>query len=723
VEATAAVAEPIPPAGSDPRLQGEPAGAGDAAILAGIVVFVSGFCALFYEVVWARALELVLGTSTWAFTLMLTTFLLGLSLGIWAGGRLARRGWSAGALWLVQVGVGLAVFATAHLLQALPGWFVALYARFADQPATFRLGQAGLATALLFVPACLIGTVFPLALELAGVARRREGRAVGRLYAVNTLGSILGAALAGLVLIPALGMHQSLLAGVWLNLGLAALVGALMPGAGGARRLALGAGPVALAVLLALRGPVWDPLLMTSGPFLYAPNMVKAGLERYRASAARTRLLYYREGSIGTVTVRESRGFRSLAIDGRGEGSTTASAQILLGHLPFAFQGALREIFVIGFGTGSTTGAVTRHPVERIDVVDLAPGVLEASRFFEDVNHRPLADPRVRVRIADARSVLLAGPPASYDLILSQPSHPWVPGAAKLFTAEFYALVRERLREGGLFAQWAQLYNLDQQGVATLLGTFAAAFPETLVVEVGGRSGELVLVGGRNRARVSWAAIERLFADPLRVRDLGRIGISNPGTLLARILLGTREIPGAVAGFTPNTDDNGVLEFASLGDLYRETTGANLARLRRAAANPWDYVEGQPGVGVRPRVLLDMARAALQARDLERAKTFALAAIEGELPPGAHRLLGDVLYAMGRQEAALDTWRQALRSNPGDPRTLGRLVRHYRSGWTGLRPPEYSFWVTQLGAAGERSSEDAADETATALDPTGWAGH
>ena len=677
-------------------------------LLAGLVVFVSGFCALFYEVVWTRALELVLGTSTWAFSLMLTTFLLGLSLGIGLGGRLVRGGRAAPtALWLVQAGVGVSVFFTAGLLQALPGWFVALYARFAEQPALFRLAQAGLCMMVLLVPALLIGMVFPLAVALSGVRTGREGRTVGRLYAVNTVGSILGAFLAGLVVIPAIGMHRALLAGVWMNLGLAAAIGTQVGRCRLAVRLAAVVAPLALGGLLSLRPPAWDAMTMTSGPFLYAPRILRAGPDRVRAVEAESRLLFYREGTSGTVTVKERRGFRYLAIDGRGEGGTTAAAQILLGHLPFVFEASIRDVFVIGFGTGSTAGATTRYPVERIDVVDLAPSVVEASRFFEAINHRPLDDPRVRVRIADARSVLLATPPAAYDLILSQPSHPWVPGAAKLFTAEFYRLVRDRLRPGGLFAQWVQLYNLDREGLVSLLGTFADAFADTVVVEVGGRSSELILVGGRDRVRLAWDAVQELFADPLRVRDLGRIGLTSPGALLARIMMGSSGLRTLVGTYTPNTDDNGLLEFRSLGDLYAETTDANRLFLRGAVTEPWAHVSGIPPGTVGQTVLVDMAAAAHASGDHERGLAFIRAALALGATAAAYRIEGDLLYAAGHWDAAVVAWRRALDQQPGQLASLRRLVRHYRAQWEGRRPPEFGAWVARLREAGQSYEEEA----------------
>ncbi len=167
----------------------------------------------------------------------------------------------------------------------------------------------------------------------------------------------------------------------------------------------------------------------------------------------------------------------------------------MLGHLPFIFGRPIHDVCIIGLGTGVTAGAVTLYPVRQVEVIEIEPAVIEASALFEDVNHRPLTDPRVGVRVDDARNVLLVSPPSSYDLIVSQPSFPWASGSSKLFTLEFYRLARSRLRTPGIFAQWVQLYNMDFASVMTQLKTFSLVFPQTLAIQVGGSSGEILLLG------------------------------------------------------------------------------------------------------------------------------------------------------------------------------------------------------------------------------------
>lgn len=663
----------------------------------GIVVLVSGFCALSYEVVWTRVLGLVLGSSIQAFSLMLSTFLLGLSGGIALGGWVIRKGWhSPLALSLVQLAVGVSVFSTSLLLQQLPDWFVALYVSLETHQKLFVLSQAGLCAAILFIPTLMIGLVFPLAIELSTRTDGQEAGHVGRLYALNTVGSIAGALLAGLLFIPTVGIHRSLLLGVWLNLGLATLVATQLSGEHRARRFAIAGFPLAVAALLTFHVRSWDPLLMTTGVYMYASKMVRLGVDRYRQAQAQSRLLFYREGPTATVAVKRTGSRTVLSIDGRAEGSTTATAQVLLGHFPFMFGWPIQDVLIIGFGTGATTGAVTLYPVRRVEVIEIEPGVIEASALFEGVNHRPLTDPRVGVRVDDARNVLLVSPPSSYDLIVSQPSFPWASGSSKLFTLEFYRLARSRLHTPGIFAQWVQLYNMDFASVMTQIKTFSLVFPQTLAIEVGGGSGEILLLGLTDQSMISWTALSQIFSSPIRAKELARVGVPNPGTLLERLLLGPQEIPRLVAGYPTNTDDNGRLEFSAAGSLYRSTTETNLDRLRQGAGDPWTYVHKAPEGPTRRTILVQMADAALLGLDFDRGLGFAQEAVRLGGTVDGYRTLGDLLYVQQRKGEAVEAWRQALARDPKDIKTLRRLVRHYNTVSNAARPPAYQQWCSQL---------------------------
>ena len=669
------------------------------------VVFISGFCSLFYEVVWSRALSLALGSSTQAFSLMLSSFLLGLALGTGTAGLMARRKWvSPWHLAVVQGMIGLSIFLAGYIIQQLPAWILLLYKSYEGQPGLLLFWKALLAASVMLVPALIMGIVFPLSIALAREKAGHESDMVGRIYAVNTIGAIAGSLLASLLLIPLLGMRGCLLLGMWINLAFAAWIFFSIPGQGHGMRMGRAAVPLALACLMTWAAPTWDPVAMTRGVYFYAPKIMELGIEKYLIAEKAMRIILYKEGRGGTVTVKEAENQRHLGIDGRGEGSYRAIAQVLLAHLPFTLDRSLTEVGIIGLGTGNTAGTVTLYPVERVDVFELEPEVVQASSLFETVNHKPLADPRVKVFVADARTALFLRQEASYDLLISQPSNPWVSGSSKLFTEEFYRLSASRLRPVGVFAQWVQLYNMDFSSVASLLNTFKTAFPHTLVFEVGGRSGEIILLGSRERLTISWKAMREVFEDPRRAAELSRIKAPNPGTLLARLILGTDEL--TFVNKSPlNTDDNGLLEFSSIRSIYRKTTEENLTTLRRGGKNPWLHVEQPPDGEERHKVLMDMARASLRDLDISRGLRFAQDAISINESAEACFTLGDLLYANQKKEEGVAAWLRTLVLEPEHLSTMRRLVRHYKGLNPSQRPPEYASWVARLRGADQTPAD------------------
>jgi spermidine synthase len=248
--------------------------------------------------------------------------------------------------------------------------------------------------------------------------------------------------------------------------------------------------------------------------------------------------------------------------------SGDAETQILSGLLPVCLhQGAEMpaSVMVIGWGSGITVGAVLRAPVRRVVAVELEREVLEAARHFEPYNHRPQLDRRLQLVNEDGRNFLSSNPQL-YDVIISEPSNPWIAGCGNLFTSEFFQLVRERLEPGGVFLQWLQAYEISPENVWSILGTLADLFPSVYVFQPVRASSDLLIVA-RESGRLSWSSLQRRFADP-RIRDeLARIGIEDPADLMVRMLAGPRWIRQMTAGAPRNTDDNARIEFAAPKDL------------------------------------------------------------------------------------------------------------------------------------------------------------
>ncbi|MFZ5862563.1 MAG: fused MFS/spermidine synthase [Nitrospirota bacterium] len=532
-----------------------------------VTLGVSGAAALINEVVWSRALSLVLGSSVYAFSAMLTTFLSGLAAGAAYGAWLVRRSVPRLAtLGAVELAVAVASLATLALIGRLPMALIAAVGSLRGLgTAVIPVVQFALAFVVMFAPAFGFGVVFPVAVALAARDPRAVGAEVGRLYAVNTAGAISGAVAAGFVLVPLVGVPGGLLVaasacavvGAWLVLGDGSL-------ARGTAWRGLVAAAVA-AVLVAATIPPWSTTLMSSGVYWNLPRYLAAaereGVEGVKARLRQGETVFEREGLTATVVVtRTEADGRLLTINGRTEsGDPFMRTQVSIGHWPFWFAPSSARVLVIGLGSGATAGSVLHYPVERVDVVELERAVIEASRRFEPENGRPLADPRVRVWPEDGRNFLLLSPDR-YDVIISQPSLPWVAGAATLFTEEFFAIAATRLTPGGVFGQWIAADAVGQEELRSVLAAFARAFPSFVAVEP--TPGDLFVIGSASRLALDEARVRAAFLDAGIAADLSRVEVRAPADAYAMLVGHTGTITGLLTGAAPNRDDNATVEFS-----------------------------------------------------------------------------------------------------------------------------------------------------------------
>ncbi|HSD79985.1 MAG TPA: fused MFS/spermidine synthase, partial [Solirubrobacteraceae bacterium] len=562
------------PAGPAPRR---------VAVTALAAVAASGALAMVYEVGWTRALALVLGSSVYAFTVMLTTFLVGLAAGSYVAARRVDRLAEPGlALAVVQLGIALAALAGVAGLGELPWLFLRLFAWSEGRHGVLLALEFLLSGALILGPALLSGAVFPLAVRLAAAGRASAGRVVGRLYALNTVGAIAGSFAGGFLLLPAAGIRGTLVLAIVVNLGCALAV-LLLVGARRAVLMPLAGAIAALALAVPALAPAWPALTMSSGVAVYARSLAPLSRAQFEARRRRVQLLFYEEGLTTTVSVERDGRAVFLRVNGKTDASSGVDmpTQVLLGHLPVLLHPAPRDAVVIGLGSGVSVGAALRHPLARVTVVELEPAVVTASRFFDDVSGRPLADPRTRLVVNDARNFLLLTR-ERVDVIVSEPSNPWMTGAASLFTREFFELARARLRPGGVFGQWVQLYSLAPETLRTIVATFAAVFPHAAVFQTA--SGDTVLVGSLAPIHPDFGALAARMAAPAVAADLRRVGIAGPDDLLVRLVLDAEDVPRFAHGAVVNTDDNAHVEFTAPRTLYVDAVAENVQRLTDAFA-------------------------------------------------------------------------------------------------------------------------------------------
>lgn len=442
-------------------------------------VGLSGLTALGAEVIWTRLFSLVLGGTTYTFSIILAVFLGGLSIGSSVGARLASRiKQPSYALGMSQWLLTAAIAWTSLLLGwSAPSWPFSSPAP--DPWTSFALDVLRCSWAIL-PAACLWGASFSLALASVAAPGQDSGRVVGGVYAANTIGAIVGTATMSLLLVPALGTQicQRLLIGVAALAAVSVWLPLLwQPGSGLARN--------SIARLFA-RGVPLAMSLTTAGLLAWSVQPVPIellayGREARLATPFHITELYRGEGVSSSIAVTEKAGARYFHVSGKVEASTELAdmrVERMLGNLPALLHPDPNSVLVVGFGAGVTAGSLLPFfDVQRLVICEIEPLIPQhVAPYFDSVNHNVLADPTVEVVYDDARHYILTTG-ERFDIITSDPIHPYVKGAATLYTREYFEQVRAHLKPGGLVSQWIPLYESNLSTVKSELATFLEVFP------------------------------------------------------------------------------------------------------------------------------------------------------------------------------------------------------------------------------------------------------
>ena len=488
-----------------------------------VVIALSGFCALGAEVVWTRLLSLMLGATVYAFSIILAVFLTGLGLGSAAGSYLARTRLSARiGLGACQAFLAAAVTAGGILLaRSLPYWPMPT----AIEPwPTFRSDLLRAACAV-FPAACLWGASFPLALAAAARPGEDSGRLAGSIYAANTAGAIAGALGFSLVLIPSIGTRNS----ERVLVAFCAIAACIALARLAHRIPAVVVAGIAVVLAWILPPVPWQV-------FAYGRELTISTYDRYP--------LYVGEGMNATVAVTRDRDQQAqyFHISGKTEASSLPQdmrVERMLGHLPALFDENPRSALVVGFGAGVTAGTFVVHPeIQKIVICELEPLVPRAvGPYFTKQNHNVANDRRTQIVFDDARHFVLTTPD-HFDVITSDPIHPWVKGAATLYSKEYFEMVKRHLAPGGVVTQWVPLYQSDLDTVKSEVATFAQVFPNTTIWsnDIAGDGYDMVLVGQNGPVRIDLDRWEERLARPdyARVRDsLSEVGFRSAIDLLS----------------------------------------------------------------------------------------------------------------------------------------------------------------------------------------------
>lgn len=507
-------------------------GAGAGRLLPALLLatFLSSAASFAYELGWVRMLNQALGSSLHSFELMLAAFIAGLALGgLWVrrvGDRIGDLVRYAG---FVQVAMGICAMLSIALLGNAYYWVPALLGALAKTDggyALYTLATAGIALIIMLPAAFFAGMTLPL--FTAALLRRGAGeRAVGQVYAANTLGAILGVLVAAHVLMPALGVGMTLLAAGALDfvIGLV-LLRALSPGRWApAVLLVSGAGVVVMGGMLQWGLP--DRLLQSAGVFRYG-----------KTDMSDRELLFYRDGATASISVIKQPGTTIISTNGKPDAGLTPANQapsadevtmLMLGAMPLAVHPEPKEIAVIGWGSGLSTHTLLGSDLpKRVDSIEIERAVWEGAGAFIDRNARAYLDSRSQVHFEDAREFFARGQ-RRYDVVVSEPSNPWVSGVASLFTHEFYRGVKRSLKPGGVLVQWVHSYEISDALLAEMLAALLQEFPNSEIYAA--NRADLIVLAPLDKLQ---PAGSEPWRSPDLAAELRRVGLASPVDLAVR---------------------------------------------------------------------------------------------------------------------------------------------------------------------------------------------
>ena len=521
-----------------------------------VTIALSGACALGAETVWMRLLSLTMGATVYTFSIILAVFLVGLGIGGGGGAWLSRLVRPRAALGYSQLLLTAAIAWTALMLaNSLPYW-----------PAPpdsapwviFRTDLLRAAAAML--PAALLwGASFPLALAAAAGRDADPARLVGGIYAANTGGAILGALVFSIFLISRVGTLQS--QRILIVLSAASALFVFLPPIWSRRA---GHGVLFLLATMGIAGSMaW------SVPAI--PDQLIAYGRRFLAARDRAQVLFTAEGLNSTIAVSDWDGVVQFHVSGKVEASTGAydmRLQRTLGHMPALLHPHPRSVLVVGFGAGVTAGSFTLHPdVQRIVICEIEPLIPPvATRYFGNENYDILHDPRTEMVYDDARHFVLTTP-EKFDIITSDPIHPWVKGSATLYTKEYFEMVKAHLNPGGLVTQWVPLYETDLDTVKSVMATFFDVFPEGTIwanedLLEGGY--DVFLLGQRDPMSIDADALQRRLDSPEYARvaqSLGDVTLRSAVELLSIYTAQASDLKPWLDGAAINSDRNLRLQY------------------------------------------------------------------------------------------------------------------------------------------------------------------
>jgi len=619
-----------------------------------------GFLGIAYEIAWTRMLATFIGSSTYSFTLMLATFLLGIVIGSAIFGRYFSRLRQITPSIFAWTQSAIAVFALCFLFffRELPGLIPAILRATTNSFAGMLFAQFVTCALAMLPVAILFGLAFPLVLSLvcAHGDAQNTGASVGRAYAANTAGAIAGALLSGFVLLPAVGSFRLIVLAAIGNavLGLAVWLSEERRTWAG---IAVNAATVSMLVYVAWSNAFYSRTIAGFGALLYG-NFHEQRLT-VQEIADTEDVVFFEDGVNASISVTRSEDYVALKTNGKVDASNLdSSTQLLLGDLGAVFHPHPRRVVIIGLGGGMTASAVARFPdVERIDCVEIEPAVLRAQPFLTRLSRGVLSDPRLHLIFDDARNFLQTSR-EPYDLIISEPSNPWIAGISSLYTTEFYAVLRQRLAPGGAFVQWIQAYGLTPEDFRMIVASASPSFGELSLWRSGGR--DYLLLARTDKTEFTFERARKLWGEPELYQDFQALHLTAPEAWPVYFRLNDGELRAMAADAQVNTDDRTRLEYNAPKRLLAEPLTDELARyISSFHTGP---APNNVAVADLPSVRLAAAEAALDLNDSRAAEWIAQV---GEVAPAGRLpyLKGRLALEQNRLQKAVELLKEAAQQN------------------------------------------------------------
>lgn len=652
-------------------------------VVASMIAFaVSGAVAMVYEVAWTRTLLMVIGSSTYAFTVMLGTFLIGIFLGSFVCARVVDRTnrpleWLAFAQALLCAGGLLSVY----LFNFIPYWNIAINAMTRDNPNGGLIARFLLSGSVLLPITLTLGAIFPLVVKTCTNSLEAIGRSVGTLYSANTLGAIAGAFLAGFVIIPVLGAERTLVYGSLINFCLAAFLLWFTNVKVSIKYSTAGGAALAAIIVLLTQKSIWDPHLLMcaqgarrtqlmNGASFELPSFSKFSQQIHNGSD----LAFWKDGACATVGVLEYKddGLRSLLTNGHIDASDKydMANQVLLAGYPIVFHPNAKNVAVVGWGSGVTTGTAAAYPgAQRVVSIEIEPAVLQASRYFDHVNLRPDINPKCSVEINDARNYLLATD-EKFDTIISEPSNPWQAGVCNLFTKEFFHIAHNRLADKGVFCLWLQFQEISPPDVLHVLSALQSQFNHVLPMISNGCM--MVLASDAPISLDIDAADNAIKSTPALQKQMNGVGIYSAIDILSSVICSPDVVARITQGVEPNTDDRNYLEF-DVGRTYEHKLfqAQNEELLNKQPGEPWTLVNWKNAdANSKATVMSKVAEAAFSEQNLHRAEVWAQESYKTS--PNVSALVTQALVAdANKQQAESEKFfAAAAKLDPNSPELL-----------------------------------------------------